>query len=355
MNPLRLLLIVAVVAGACFASYTYSEHHEVTNEEAFEGLYMHLMPAPLLWTQPHHGAGHAGDGEHSSAPQTPLMDSDQPGGALADPVGPAESAVSTAGPKDYIFAPTLAFLPSIMDGAPDIEGTQLVLTNLQLFQLASVLLIFIAFSGVPGYLRTGRGDWLARVLSGWVLFIRDEMVVPNLGKDDGRRFLPFFCALFFFIIFMNVMGLVPFSATPTANVFVTMALALVTGVSMVALGMAGQGPLAFWKNLVPHVPGWMWPMMFVIEVVGLLIKPFALMIRLFANMTGGHMVVLSFMGLIFFAAGSEMRSLAWGVSIPAVGFGVFIMIIEAFVAMLQAYIFTQLSCLFVGASLHPDH
>ncbi len=124
---------------------------------------------------------------------------------------------------------------------------------------------------------------------------------------------------------------------------------------MIGAGMAAQGPLTFMKNLVPHVPGWMWPMMFVIEIVGLIIKPFALMIRLFANMTGGHMVVLSFMGMIFFFAGSDYSSIAWGVSVPAVGFGVFIMIIEAFVALLQAYIFTQLSCLFVGACLHPEH
>jgi len=321
--------MLAVVLGACFLVSRHAEHHPMKNEQAFEGLYMHLMPAPLLKSQAHHGEGEAASehgGEH----------------AMGEP-------------KDYLFAPTVGFMPAFMDGAPDLPGTQLVATNLQVFQLAAVLLIFLAFSGVPAYLRTGKGDWITRVLTGWVLFIRDEMVVPNLGKDDGRRFLPFFCALFFFIVFMNVMGLVPGSSTPTANVFVTMALALVTGVSMVGLGMAGQGPLAFWKNLVPHVPGWMWPMMFVMEVVGLIIKPFALMIRLFANMTGGHLVVLSFMGLIFFVAGAEFSQAAWGVSVPAVAFGVFIMIIEAFVAMLQAYIFTQLSCLFVGASLHPEH
>ncbi len=335
MNFLRLLLMAIVVLGSCFLTVTYSEHHTPTNANAFEDLYTHLMPAPMLSSQEHHGAEDT---------------------AAADDHGhehPAEGAGHDT--KHYVFAPSLGFLPSLMDGAPDIDGTQLVLTNLQVFQIASILLIVLAFSGVPGYLRTGRGDGMTRVLTGWILWIRDEMVVPNLGADDGRRFLPFFCSIFFFIAFMNLMGLVPGSVTPTTNIFVTSALALITFFSMIGLGMKAQGPVAFWKNLVPHVPILMWPMMFLIEVVGLIIKPFALMIRLFANMTGGHMVVLSFMGLIFFFAGTDLSPMAWGVSVPAVGFGVFIMIIEGFVALLQAYIFTQLSCLFVGACLHPDH
>ncbi len=340
---MRTLLMLAVVLGACFVSYNYSEHHPTRNDNAFQGLYMHLMPAPLLWEQPHHA-------EETAAVAIPGEERQGSGSV-------EESGVSAAHghPKNYVLTLNLPIMPKGFDGAPDLEGTQLVFTNLQLFQLAALLLIFIAFSGVPSYVRTGKGDAITRVLTGWILFIRDEMVYPNLGKEDGRRFLPFFCALFFFIVFMNLMGLVPGSATPTANIFVTMALALITGFSMIALGMAGQGPLAFWKNLVPHVPGWLWPMMFVMEFFGLIIKPFALMIRLFANMTGGHMVVLSFMAMIFFAAGMDFSSMSWGVSVPAVAFAVFIMVIEAFVSLLQAYIFTQLSALFVGASLHPDH
>jgi F-type H+-transporting ATPase subunit a len=118
--------------------------------------------------------------------------------------------------------------------------------------------------------------------------------------------------------------------------------------------MIAQGPIAFWKNLVPHVPLPLWPLMFVVELIGLLVKPFALMIRLFANMTGGHMVVLSFMGLIFFFAKTS-AGIGYAVSPVAVGFAVFIMIIESFVAVLQAFIFTMLSIIFIGASIHPEH
>ena len=134
----------------------------------------------------------------------------------------------------------------------------------------------------------------------------------------------------------------------------TAALALVTFAAMLVCGMVVQGPLAFWKNLVPHVPLALWPLLFVVEVVGLFVKPFALMIRLFANMTGGHMVVLSFMGLIFFF-GQDSAAMGYGLSPVAIAFACFIMIIEVFVALLQAYIFTQLSILFVGASIHPEH
>jgi F-type H+-transporting ATPase subunit a len=95
--------------------------------------------------------------------------------------------------------------------------------------------------------------------------------------------------------------------------------------------------------------------MFFVEIIGVIAKPFALMVRLFANMSGGHMVVLSFIGLIFLANSMAGSGIAWGASPFAVGFGVFIMIIEAFVALLQAYVFTYLSILFIGGSLHPDH
>ena len=154
---------------------------------------------------------------------------------------------------------------------------------------------------------------------------------------------------------MNFLGLVPGGATATASIFVTGGMAVVTLGMMVVGGMVAQGPLAFWKNLVPHVPAALWPLMFVVELLGLVVKPFALMVRLFANMNGGHMVVLSFMGLIFFFAQSIGAGAGWGASPIGVGFAVFIMIIEVFVAMLQAYIFTQLSIIFVGGALHPEH
>ena len=342
MSLLRPLILLAIVVGACYASMTLAEHHSATNDKAFEALYMHLVPATLV--QP---GDHGSHGEDFHAADTHGVDTH---------AGDTHAGETYAGHVSTpLFALTLP-LPAAMDMDPGHEGTQIALTNLQIFQVAAVLFILFAFSGVAGYLRTGRGDAISRLAAGFCLYIRDEIVEPNMHGHFGRRFLPYFLSVFFFILMMNLMGLVPGSATATASVFVTAALALTTFLAMVGCGMAAQGPFEFWKNLIPHgLPPWLVPLMFVVEVLGLFVKPFALMVRLFANMSGGHMVVLSFMGLIFFFAGNDFSSMGYAVSPVAVAFAVFIMIIEAFVAMLQAFIFTQLSVMFVGASVHPDH
>ncbi len=320
MNVLRPILVLALISVTVFLSGKWMEHH--TGDSVFQTLYLHLQPAKLYSEHPSHDTlpGDAGHTEGSL-----LLSVDHPG-------------------------------PALFDMDPAREGQQLVLTNLQLFQILAVLLILVAFSGVPRYVRTGQGDVLSRVLAGFVLWIRDEMVYPVMGRETGTKFLPLFLSIFFFILFMNLLGLVPGGATATANIFVTMALATITLASMVVSGMVTQGPVHFFTSQVPHVPAALWPLMFVVEIVGLLVvKPFALMVRLFANMTGGHMVVLSFMALIFFFAERDGATMGWVSSPVAVGFAVFIMIIEAFVAMLQAYIFTQLSIMFVQGCVHPEH
>lgn len=320
MNLIRPILVLALVFGTVFLAGRLMEHH--SGDSVFQTLYLHLQPAKLYSEHPSHDTV-PGDADHTEGRL--LLSVDHPG-------------------------------PALFDMDPSSAGHQLVLTNLQLFQILAVLLILVAFSGVPRYVRTGQGDFLSRIMAGFVLWIRDEMVYPVMGREAGTKFLPLFLSIFFFILFMNLLGLVPGGATATANIFVTMALATITLASMVVSGMVTQGPVHFFTSQVPHVPTALWPLMFVVEIVGLLIvKPFALMVRLFANMTGGHMVVLSFMALIFFFAQREGAMVGWASSPVAVGFAVFIMIIEAFVAMLQAYIFTQLSIIFVQGCVHPEH
>ena len=302
---LRPILILAAIAAAIWAA-THVGHH--ASSDVFMTLFMHLSPAPVLIDN------------HPLAIQVPgFLD---------------------------VFT---------LDSAGHATG-ELIFTNLQIFQLAAVLLIFLAFSGVARHVRTGNGDATSKLFAGFAKWVRDEIVHPNMGRATGDRFLPFFLTIFFFILFMNLLGLIPGSATATASIFVTAALGGITFFAMVACGMVVQGPIAFWKNLVPHVPLALWPLMFVVEIVGLIIKPCALMIRLFANMTGGHLIVLTCMGLImFFAEGGANAVVGYGSAPAAVGFAVFIMIIESFVACLQAYIFTMLSVLFVQASIHPEH
>ena len=342
MSFLRPLAMLAVLVGACFLTHRHTPHHTATEDSLFTTMFMHVIPAPVVGAHADHGHdAHAehGDAEHGAA--------DHASDGHGDGHHHAEPAFHVALP---------GFLGGF-DGHPGKEGAQLVFYNLQIFQFAALLMILIGFSGVPGYLRTGQGDTVSRLMAGFCLWLRDDLVEPAMGKELSNKFLPFMMFVFFFIMFMNVMGLTPASVTPTASIFVTGAMAFITFSLMLVGGIVAQGPVAFFKNLVPHVPLFLWPLMFLIELTGLFLKPAALMIRLFATMTGGHLVVLSFLALIFFFgpfAGNSLTK-AMAVSPVWVGFSVFVMIIEAFVALVQAYIFTLLSSLFISASIHPDH
>jgi F-type H+-transporting ATPase subunit a len=179
-----------------------------------------------------------------------------------------------------------------------------------------------------------------------LLFIRDQVALPNMGQE-GMRYVPFLWTLFLFIMMCNLLGLVPGGATATGNVSVTAALAIV---SFVVTHFAGlrQNRLHYITSLVPPVPFWLWPLMLVVELIGLVAKPFALAIRLWANMTGGHIVLLVILGFIFVFK-------SW----PVVGISVVgsaaILMLELFVALLQAYVFTFLTAVFMGIALHPEH
>jgi len=182
-----------------------------------------------------------------------------------------------------------------------------------------------------------------------VVFIRDEVAIPNMGEKEGRRFTPLLITYFFFILTANLMGLIPLFSTATGNISVTAAMALITFFATQLFGIMESGPIGYYKNLVPHgVPWYLWPLMFVIEIMGLIAKHVALTIRLFANMTAGHIVLFAFLGLIIIFK-------SFLVSPVSIGFAIFVYFLELLVAFIQAYIFTVLSALFIGMSVHPEH
>ncbi len=187
------------------------------------------------------------------------------------------------------------------------------------------------------------------------LFLRDEVVRPNLGEHHARAWLPWFATVFFFILACNLLGLLPppLGATATGNWKVTAALALLTFFATQGAGMAAKGPLGYWVHLVPPgVPWWMWPLVWVIEFAGLFTKPFALTVRLFANMTAGHVILGVLGGFLVAAHGLGMTTV---VAVPSVAFALFIMLFELLVALIQAYIFTTLSSIFVGLAVSHEH
>jgi F-type H+-transporting ATPase subunit a len=192
---------------------------------------------------------------------------------------------------------------------------------------------------------------VANAMEGMILYFRDEVVRANIGKD-GDGYTPFILTIFFFIWFMNVLGLTPFGITATANLSVTAALAIIAFVVTEVAGYRALGPVGYAQTVffIPHgLPGPLKPVMLIImapvEFLGKLTKPFALAVRLFANMMAGHILILAIVGLI-------LVTQSW-----AVGFGGWIvmsaiMVLELFVATLQAYIFAMLTSVFIGLIRH---
>jgi F-type H+-transporting ATPase subunit a len=234
-------------------------------------------------------------------------------------------------------------------GALDMTPTRHVVV----MWLASALLLLVVLGGVRRRSIVPRG--LYNFVETLVSFVRNEIAVKNIGARDADRFVPYLVTAFFFILFLNLFGLVPFSATATANISVTLMLALFTFVitqyaAIRAMGVGGY--LAHMTGGVPKSLFPLWIIMIPVEFLGLFTKPFALTVRLFANMAAGHFVILALLGLIF-ALGSP-----W-IAVAAVPMALAIFLLEIFVSLVQAYIFTMLSSLFIGAGLvhhgHDDH
>jgi F-type H+-transporting ATPase subunit a len=179
-----------------------------------------------------------------------------------------------------------------------------------------------------------------------VIFLRDEVAIPNMGRA-GVKYMPYLLTTFFFILIMNLLGLIPYGASATGNVSVTAGLAVIAFVMIQAAAIRAQGVKQYLAHLTGGVHWSLWPIMIPIEILGLFTKPFALCIRLFANMTGGHIVLVSLIGLIFIFK-------SYVVAVAPVGFVVAINFLELFVALLQAYIFTMLTSLFMGLGMQTE-
>jgi F-type H+-transporting ATPase subunit a len=196
----------------------------------------------------------------------------------------------------------------------------------------------------------------AAAMEGLVLFVRDEIAIANIGHD-GAKFAPLIMTLFFFILFANLLGLMPWGASPTGNIAVTGALALLVFLTIEIGGFVKLGPRGYIRTIFPKVPGLggtggvvMSVAMAPIEIIGKLVKPFALAVRLFGNMTAGHFVILSLFGIVFLFGNLGVWS--YGIAGVTVLLVVGIMLLELFVAFLQAYVFALLSAVFIGLMQH---
>lgn len=204
------------------------------------------------------------------------------------------------------------------------------------------------------FLRRPRGgqeapSGMTNALEMLVVFVRDEIAIGNMGEKWGRRFTPFLLTLFFFILTCNLLGMVPGGFTATSNLNVTGALAVMSFLTFVVTGMVALGPIGYFKHMVPEgTPLAIAPVVILLEIISMLVRPIALMIRLGANMTAGHIVILIILGFIFLFQSVFVSA----VSVPLAAA---IMLLELIVAFIQAYVFTLLTALYVGMLVAEEH
>lgn len=221
--------------------------------------------------------------------------------------------------------------------------------------LAFFILLFLFIPTARAYQKRGVAapKGLQSVLEPLVLFIRDEVAKPSIGPGY-QKFMPYLLTVFFFILICNLLGLIPFIGgfNITGNIAVTLTLAAFT-----FLITSFNGNAAYWSHIFwPHgVPKWLYPLLIPIEIMGMLNKPLVLMLRLFANITAGHIIILSFVGLIFIFASIFGPAVGYGTSLLSMVFALFMNTLELLVAFLQAYVFTLLSALYFGQAVEEPH
>jgi F-type H+-transporting ATPase subunit a len=248
------------------------------------------------------------------------------------------------------------FFPSIKIPLPTIHlpewlgGYDISITKHVVMMWIAGALLLLMFTAASRRRRDPVPSGLRNLLEVMMVYLRDEVARKSI-PEGADRFVGYLMTTFFFILTCNLLGLVPGAATATGNISVTAGLALIAFLVIQYGGIREYGVVQHFKNLVPHgLPMWLIPIMFVLELLSTFIKPFALCIRLFANMMAGHVVILAFISLIF------ILNQFWYVVAPlSVAFALFVYVLEILVAFLQAYIFTMLTAQFIGMSVHPSH
>ncbi len=234
----------------------------------------------------------------------------------------------------------------------DISLTRNVVQMIISLILLVILMLNIAKKYRKGVGRTAAPTGLQNAVEPIVTFIRDDVAKSNLG-DKYEKYLPYLLTVFFFILINNIVGMIPGSANVTGNIAFT---AVLAGISFIIILFSSNKH--YWSHIFnPPVPGGVKPILILVEILGVFTKPVALMIRLFANMLAGHIIIICLISLIFIF-GALNTYIGWGFSPISIAFAVFIYLIEVLIAFLQAYIFTALSAVFIAQAIenphHPD-
>jgi F-type H+-transporting ATPase subunit a len=283
--------------------------------------------------------------------------------AAAEPGGEGHQAEGHEGPSEILMHHvTDARYGHLVVGPLDLGPTK----HLAFFVLAAAVVLVIVRLAIRSY-REGIPTGIGAAVETLVVYVRDEIAEKNIGHD-GRKYTPLLLSFFFFILIAALLGLFPLpaydfstgnfsvvSATSTGNLSVTLGLALVAFMATQFAGISKYGVVHHFTNMIPPgLPKWLLPIIIPVELLGMLSKPFALMIRLFANMLAGHMVITTLLLLIPLMSAI---GLLFGVPMIPISLllALFIMTLEILVAFIQAYVFTLLTSIFIGMSAHPAH
>ena len=231
----------------------------------------------------------------------------------------------------------------------DLSPTRNVVQMIFALILLVILLINVAKKYQKGIGTNKAPTGFQNAIEPVITFVRDEVAKPNLGHDYNK-FLPYLLTIFFFILINNIFGLVPGSANVTGNIAFTAVLGVI---SFIVITVNGNSH--YWGHIFnPPVPGGIKPILILVEILGVFTKPFALIIRLFANMLAGHIIIICLVSLIFIFGGLS-AAIGWGFSPISIAFSVFIYLIEILVAFIQAFIFTNLTAVFIGQAIEDVH
>lgn len=250
-------------------------------------------------------------------------------------------------------------IEKLSDGSEVIPFDISITKNIASLLVSVIIILWLFLTIAKAYKRRpnkapkGIQSWLEPI----ILFVRDDIARPSIGEKHYQRFMPYLLSVFFFIWINNMMGLIPippFGANVTGNIAVTAILALFTFVITTI-----RGTKTYWQHIfnTPGVPFWLKlpiPIMPFVEFLGVFTKPFVLMVRLFANITAGHIIAMGFLSLIFLF-GEMGKVQGYGISVVSVGFIVFMSFLELLVAFIQAYVFTFLSAIYFGMAVEEDH
>lgn len=312
----------------------------VQHEDGSYGLELFGSTASAIleggWTAEVEGEEHAEDGEHAE-----------------------EAAAAEDHSEAKLYAGiTLAQLEGYM--VPP-NGAKVVLdmsiSKHLVFAWLGMFVVVLIMTRMAGMYKRGQGRDTApkgvfqNLFETLIIFVRDDIARPNLG-EKADKYTPYLLTVFFFILTCNLLGLVPFGATATSNLMVTAVLATFTFV-LTQIG----GTKDYWMHILwpPGIPAFVKPILMPVEILGIFTKPIALAIRLFANLTAGHLIILSLIGLIFSFAKMFGPGIGYAVAPVSIAFALFIYCLELLVSFIQAYVFTMLSALFIGMAVQEHH